>query len=373
MKESLRIAVIGAGAVGGWVGGRLAQGGHDVTLVGRQSLADAVAPDGLRLLSPVNDDAMPGKRASEVIVKNIRVVTSVADAAVHGPFDLALLTVKTYDTDAAIAEIKAANLGQPAILSFQNGVRSEEALAEVFGRERVVAGTELNPISVPQAGTVVLEKWRGGIGLAPVAPGASVEHWVRIFDATVLPTRAYTDYRAMKWSKLLLNLIGNASAAILEMNTAEVYADPRLFRLEVEMLREAVAVMRGLGLRPVRLPGYPVPLLAWGVRWAPLWLLKPIMRRLVTGGRGQKPPSLLMELQRRRQRSEVADLNGAVVRAGEQTGLPTPVNRALTETLARLVEGQIEWDSVRGQPGVLLAVAEEMQRKAKSSTRIDTD
>jgi 2-dehydropantoate 2-reductase len=365
MKESLRIVVIGAGAVGGWVGGMLAQGGHDITLVGRQSLADAVSLHGLRLLCPAKGDAAPGDRASEVIVENIRVATSVADAAVHSPFDLALLTVKTYDTDAAVAEMKRANLGQPTILSFQNGVRSEETLAAAFGRERVVAGTELNPISVPQAGTVVLEKRRGGIGLAPVAPGASVEHWVEIFDAAVLPTRAYADYRAMKWSKLLLNLIGNASAAILGMNTAEVYANPRLFRLEVEMLREAVVVMSSLGLRPVQLPGYPVPLLAWGVRWAPLWLLKPIMRRLVTGGRGQKPPSLLMELQRQRQRSEVTDLNGAVVRAGEQNGLPTPVNRALTETLARLVEGQIDWDSVRGQPGVLLAVTAEMKRKEK--------
>jgi len=368
MKESLHITVIGAGAIGGWVGGRLALDGHRVTLVGRQSLADAVAADGLRLRSPETTDGI-----SEVVVPNLRVATSVGEAARHGPFDLALFTVKTYDTDAAIAEMQAANLGQPTILSLQNGVRSEEALAAAFGREQIVAGTELNPISVPQTGTVVLERWRGGIGLAPVAPGASVERWVQVFDNAVLPTRAYPDYRAMKWSKLLLNLIGNASAAILEMSTVEIYDNPRLFRLEVEMLREGVAVMHGLGLKPVQLPGYPVPLLAWGVRWAPLWLLKPIMLKLVSGGRGKKPPSLLMELQRGRHRSEVADLNGAVVRAGEQIGRPTPVNRTLTETLTRLVKAQIQWDNIRRQPGVLLAVAEEMKRKAKSSTRIETD
>jgi 2-dehydropantoate 2-reductase len=369
MKESLHITVIGAGAIGGWVGGRLAQGGHQVTLVGRQSLADAVSANGLRLHFPVTNDTLPGNAASEVMVKNIQVVTSVADAAAHGPFDLALFTVKTYDTDAAIAEMMSADLGRPAILSLQNGVRSEDALAQAFGRERVIAGTELNPISIPQAGTITLEKSRGGIGLAPVAPGESVEHWVRIFDESVLPTSAYADYRAMKWSKLLLNLIGNASAAILELNTVEVYADRRLFRLEVQMLREAVAVMRGLGLKPVNLPGYPVVLLAWALRWAPLFLSRPILRKMVAGGRGQKPPSLLLELQRGRRRSEVADLNGAVVRAGEQVGLPTPVNRTLTETLTRLVEGRIQWDSVRRQPGVLLAVAAEMQRKEQGQTR----
>jgi 2-dehydropantoate 2-reductase len=359
MSERLNIVVIGAGAIGGWVGGRLAQGGHTLTLVGRESLADAVAADGLRLRLP--DDA---SRTSETIVTNLRVVTSVADAVPNGPFDLALFTVKTYDTGAAIAEMRGADLGQPTILSLQNGVRSEEALAQAFGPAHVVAGTELNPISVPQVGTVALERRRGGIGLAPVGPGASAERWVRAFDDAVLPTRAYSDYRAMKWSKLLLNLIGNASAAILDMSTVQIYADRRLVRLEVEMLREAVAVIRGLGLKPVNLPGYPVPLLAWGVRWMPLAVLGPIMRKLVTGGRGAKPPSLLLELKRGRHRSEVADLNGAVVRAGDQINVRTPVNRALTETLSHLAEGSIRWKSVRHQPGVLLAVAEEMKRKA---------
>jgi 2-dehydropantoate 2-reductase len=355
LGNSLRIVVVGAGAIGGWVGGRLALAGHTVTLVGRQRLADAIAAGRLRLRSPGAKDA----------IADVQVVTSVAAAAASGPFDLALFTVKTYDSQTAIAEMKAADLGQPLVLSLQNGVRSEEMLAKAFSRGRVVAGTLLNPISTPQAGIIVLEKWRGGIGLAPVTLGNPVERWVQLFGDAVLPTRAYADHRAMKWSKLVLNLIGNASAAILDVSTTQVFADPRLFRLEVEMLREAVAVMRSLGLKPVGLPGYPVPLLAWGVRQAPLWVLRPILRKLVAGGRGEKLPSLLLELRRGRQRSEVADLNGAVVRAGAQLGLPTPVNRALAETLARLVEGKIEWDNVRHQPGVLLAVAAELQRKAK--------
>ena len=353
--KSLRIVVVGAGAIGGWVGGRLALDGHKVTLVGRERLAEAVAANGLRLRSP--DD--------EVTVSDVRVATSIAGAAPHGPFDLALFTVKTFDTDAAIAEVNElmGAWGEPVILSLQNGVRSEEALAQAFGAERVVAGTELNPISTPQPGVIVLEKWRGGVGLAPVVSGTSVERWVRVFDNAVLPTRAYADYRAMKWSKLMLNLIGNASAAILDMSTVEVFDDPRLFRLEMNMLRETAAVMRGLGLRPVKLPGYPTPLLAWGARRAPFFVLRPVMRKMVAGGRGTKPPSLLLELRRGRRRSEVADLNGAVVRAGEQVGLSTPVNRALSETLTRLVEGQIQWDSIRRQPEVLLAIAAEMQRQ----------
>ena len=70
-------------------------------------------------------------------------------------------------------------------------------------------------------------------------------------------------------------------------------------------------------------------------------------------------------MRRGRRRSEVTELNGAVVQVGKQLGIPTPVNRALAETLARLVEGHIQWDNVRRQPEVLLAVTAEMKRKAE--------
>ncbi len=352
---NLRVVVIGAGAVGGWVGGRLALAGHRVTLVGRQPLAEAVAAEGLVLRSP---------QGTETVVHNIQVVTSIQAATSHAPFDLALFTVKAYDTATAIAEMQTADLGRPVVVSLQNGVQSEPALASAWGPERVVAGVELNPISVPRPGLILLEKQRGGIGLAPVDAGASVDRWVRLFDGAVLPTRAYDDHRALKWSKLLLNLIGNASAAILDMNTAQVYAHRHLMRLEIEMLREAVAVMRGLGISPVPLPGYPVPLLAWAVRRLPWWTVGPVLRRMVVGGRGQKPPSLLLALRHNRRRSEVEHLNGAVVRAGEQVGIATPVNRALTETLSRLVDGRITWANVRHRPDVLLAVTDATRQRA---------
>jgi 2-dehydropantoate 2-reductase len=360
----LRIVVVGAGAVGGWVGGRLALGGHSVTLVGRQHVVDVVSGDGLRLQFPNQTN-----RVQELVVRELNAVTSVADAARYGPYDLALITVKTFDTEEAIAQLRAVERevgwGNPHILSLQNGVRSEELLAEAFGPERVIAGTDLNPISVLAPGEILLEKRRGGIGLAPVVVGASVERWAQVFDRDVLPTHVYDDYRTMKWSKLLLNLVGNASAAILDMSSVEIYDDPRLNGLEIEMLLEALAVMRGLGLKPVGLPGYPVPLLAFGVRRAPPFVSRLILRKMVANGRGQKPPSLLQDMRNGREHCEVGDLNGAVVRAGEATGIPTPVNRTLTELLTRLFEKRLQWENIRRQPAVLLAVTAEMKRKKR--------
>jgi 2-dehydropantoate 2-reductase len=357
MGAHLNIIVIGAGAIGGWLGGRLALHGHRVTLVGRAPLVQAVQSRGLQILWPEPG----GDRRQRATLTDVNVVTSLAEAGAAGPFDLALFTVKTYDTATTLEQMQAADLGQPSILSFQNGVRSEQTLSRALGAGRVIAGTLLNPISTLEPGTLLLEKWQGGIGLAAVDPHNDLEPWAATFQA-VLSTRIYHDYQAMKWSKLLLNLIGNASAAILDMSTVDVFADPRLFHLEMEMLREAVMVMRHSGLKPVSLPGYPVPLLAWGVRWAPNPLLAPIMRKMVSGGRGDKPPSLLLELRRGRNRSEISDLNGAVVRAGNQAGVPTPVNHALTEILSRLMDGRVSWDSIRHQPGVLLAVVEGMWR-----------
>jgi 2-dehydropantoate 2-reductase len=360
----MRVVVVGAGAIGGWVGGRLAIGGHRVTLVGRQHVVDAVLSNGLRLQFPDQSNCV-----QELVVRELDAVTSVADAARYGPYDLALFTVKTFDTEAAIAQLEAAergvSWGKPRFLSLQNGVRSEALLAEAFGPERVIAGTDLNPISAPEPGVILLEKRRGGIGLAPVVVGASVERWAQAFDRDVLPTTVYDDYRTMKWSKLLLNLVGNASAAILDMSSVEVYDDARLHGLEIEMLLEALAVMRGLGLKAVALPGYPVPLLAIGVRRAPRVLSRLILRKMVAGGRGQKPPSLLQDMRNGRKHCEVGDLNGAIVRAGKEIRVPTPVNRALTEILTRLFERRLQWENIRRQPAVLLAVTAEMKRKKR--------
>jgi 2-dehydropantoate 2-reductase len=146
-------------------------------------------------------------------------------------------------------------------------------------------------------------------------------------------TRAYADYRAMLWSKLVLNLIGNATSAILDMSTPRVFADRRLVWLESEQLREAIWTMDACKVRPVSLPGYPVPLLVLAVRLVPTPLLGWVMRPLVVRGRAEKPPSLLLELRRNHGKSEVDELNGAVARIGQVVGIGTPVNATLAATL----------------------------------------
>jgi 2-dehydropantoate 2-reductase len=149
----------------------------------------------------------------------------------------------------------------------------------------------------------------------------------------------------MKWSKLLTNLLANATSAILNLTPAQIFADARLFRVEMAQLNEALAVMRALNAAPVDLPGVPVRLLAFGTR-LPAFVARPLMQRAVGSGRGAKMPSFHIDLYSGRGRSEVAYLNGAVWRHGTQLGVPTPVNQMLTETLLALTSGEKKLGSV---------------------------
>jgi 2-dehydropantoate 2-reductase len=156
-----------------------------------------------------------------------------------------------------------------------------------------------------------------------------VDELVGAFGAAGLPARRFGDARAMKWSKLVANLVGNALSALADRDPGEVYADPALFDLERRQLLEALDVMRAQGIAVVALPGANVPLLALGVR-LPTWLSRRILSRVVGGARGGKSPSLRLHLRGGAPGpSEVAWLNGAVARAGSLLGVATPVNDAL--------------------------------------------
>lgn len=341
----MRFLVIGAGAIGCLVGGRLATAGHDVTLVVRDRLAEIIADSGLRL----------NISGETIYVPDIAAVTTVYEAILEfGPFDLALFTMKSYDTPAGIRDLRAAVSRPPPVLSLQNGVGNEEQLSDAFGPENVIAGVITSPAEMPLPG--VIRASSGAIGLAALAPGTSVDHVAVAFRSAELETRIYDDWRELKWSKLLLNLLGNATSAILDWPPELVFSDPQLFDLEWRAWQEALIVMQAQGIDPVSLPGYPLP---WAVRlgrWLPRSLLQPIAQRVIASGRGGKMPSLHMDLEKGKADSEVIVLNGAVVEAGRRLGIPTPVNAALTETLIDIVQGEVGRDAFRGRPDRLMAV-----------------
>jgi 2-dehydropantoate 2-reductase len=171
-----------------------------------------------------------------------------------------------------------------------------------------------------------------------------------------LATFTYPNYQAMKWSKLLLNIINNASSAILDEAPSQIISHPQLLDMEIEAIAEGVQVMKAMNLSPVNLPGYPVDWLARLVStgWLPAAAKRVLLRPSMQGGRGAKMPSLHIDLAAGRTTSEVEALNGAIARAGQALGIATPVNETLTEILTGLVAGKLERVDYRRQPQKLL-------------------
>lgn len=343
----MRVLIIGAGAIGSLLGHRLAAVGHAVTLVARAPWVEAVRSQGLGL-------EKDGKVRFE---SNLAAVTDVRTLA-GDAFDLAVCTTKVYDTAEAVRQAALAVAGGALLLLVQNGVGGEELVAEVLPQAQRLSAVITLAVEVLSPGLIRLTTTRGGIGLAAVSPGAPVDELVvTLHQAGFGRVLSYADYRAMKWSKLLLNILGNALPTILDIPPGELYARRPLFELERAAFREALTVMRGLGLRPVSLPGYPVPLFAWGMNRLPAAVLHPLFRRLIAGGRGGKMPSLHLDLLKGKPKSEVDFLNGAVVAGARSIGLRAPVNQVLYRTLRALVSGETPWAEFRGRPRKFLALA----------------
>jgi 2-dehydropantoate 2-reductase len=173
-------------------------------------------------------------------------------------------------------------------------------------------------------------------------------------QAAGLSPRGYPRLDSLKWSKLLTNQVSNATSAILGWTPAQAFAHPGVYRLEIEALRETAAVMRRSRIPFVDLPGVPVRSLAAVIHWPPQ-ITRPLLRRVVVGGRGDKLPSFSYDLARRR--SEVLWLNGAVADAAAQAGGAAPANATLTAVLMALVSGAEPADSYTNHPDRLLARA----------------
>lgn len=332
-----RFLFFGAGAVGSLLGARLAAGGSEVTLVGRPSHVDAVTREGVR--------TMVAGKVSNQSVRAAR--QSVAEAG--GPFDYIFLTVKGYDTLDAVEQLEPLLQAGTILGSFQNGVGNEEAIASALPDQALLAGSLTLPVSLDEPGLVHQLSRRGGVALAPVSPEVNVGPLVRKLSDAGLKARRYTDFRAMKWSKLLLNILGNAQSAILDLPPSHVFADRELFRYERAAFLEAAGVMERMRLPVVALPGFPVPTVRRVMNLPPL-LAQMILEPRVGGARGNKMPSLWWDLSRGKGQTEAAFLNGAVVDAGRRCEVPTPVNSVLWALLEKATKSPSEWERYRRHP-----------------------
>lgn len=351
----MKILVYGAGAVGGYLGGQLCLANHDVTFIDMEATANVIKNSGLTIVQD-----------GQSRVARPKAVSSVAQAFIgddHG-YDLILMGVKSYDLKAALDPLVAFCPTPQTIITIQNGIDVERPLIEQYGAEHIIAGSFTTPISKETINRLAVEKEDRGLALSPTQRGQNIKQWVQLFNQAGVQTIGMKDYQSMKWTKAMLNIIGNATSAILNRPPETVYKSSAMFDLEVRMLKETLAVMDKLGLNVVDLPGSPAKRLASAINRVPKALLKPIMTRLVASGRGDKMPSFHIDLTANVGKSEVLYHNGAIAKAGIDNGIPTPVNAALTDVLWKLTRNDLDWRDFDGQPRrLMMEVRKQEQRR----------
>ena len=337
-----RVAVVvGAGAVGSFLGGTLAAAGWDVTLVGRRGGGDGTP-------SPLAIDG-PRKRRRTVSVRRV----GSAEAAPGSP-DVVILAVKVFDLAGALET--AARWPDAPLVTAQNGVGAEAAAATARTSPLIAASLTTAVEPTPDG---VARRRKGGLGLAPVrGETAALRRELRAgFADGGLPTVACLDAAAMTWSKLLANLVANATSGLLDMDAGAVWADRAGFELERRQLREALAVMRAQGLRVVSLPGGQVRALLFGLR-LPAPVARPVLALAIGRARGGKHPSLRIRLRGGAGPTESPWLNGAVAEAGARLGVSVPVNAALAGLVDLAAEDPGTADRWRGNPAGLLTACD---------------
>lgn len=346
----MNFLVFGAGAIGTYFGGSLILAGHQVVFVEQPKVVDELRQHGLRLDLTI-DESRNTQDTFVIEPRSFESEPSLEEALKFGPFDVAIFALKSFDTAAAVERMRLIADKLPPILCLSNGVENEQTIARTLGKEKVIYGTVTSAISRRKAGEIVLDKLRG-TGIA--AGHALSERLVRAFNDANLNCRLYSDPHSMKWSKMLTNLVANPTSAILNMTAAEIFADKKLYKLEIDMIAECLAVMKAQGLEVYNLPGVPVKALALAAQ-LPIWISKPFLSRLAGSGRGAKMPSFHIDLYSKRGKSEVEYLHGVVAREGRKLGVSTPINETLSTILMELTRGEIPLDEYAGLPQKLLS------------------
>src|SRR3984885_9917294 len=293
----MRIAVMGAGAVGCYYGFMLARAGHDVVLIGRPQHVEAIKRQGLRVEAQTFDE-------------HIRVCVSTEASAAQGA-RLVLFCVKSNDTESGAAAIKPHLAPDAVVLSLQNGVENADRLRALLPQEVIAAAVY---IGVEMAGPGHVR--HHGRGELVIEPSKANDEVARALIAAGVPTTISDNVRGELWAKLILNCAYNALSAITQLPYGRLVKGEGVTAVMRDLVDECVAVAKADG---VTLPDD----------------VDVAVRRIAETVPGQFS-STAQDLARGK-RSEIDHLNGLVVRRGEALGVATPANRLL-HALVKLIE-----------------------------------
>ncbi|HIK97865.1 MAG TPA: 2-dehydropantoate 2-reductase [Gammaproteobacteria bacterium] len=304
----MKIAVMGAGAIGGYFGGRLAKAGFDVSFIARGAHLDVIRKNGLKVLSPLGDFT-------------IHPATVTDDPAEVGPVDVILFMVKNYDTLRAAEQIRPLVGPDTAIIPFQNGVEARAMLSNVLGARHVLGGVAFIPASIQEPGVIKhnaeLAKLVFGEFDKQITPRAV--SFLDALEKAVVAGEISTDISMVLWSKLMFLTSMSAINCITRQPVGLVQSDGETIALYMDAMREvaAVAVAHGVSLGEEAIADN----MALAKSFPP-----------------NNKTSMFQDLEAGR-RLEIDYLSGAVVRLGREKGIETPIHRTAWVAIKPWING----------------------------------
>jgi len=304
----MRITIMGTGGVGGYFGARLAQAGCDVGFVARGTQLTALREGGLRVESELGNLHLPIVRVSD-------------DPVALGPADYVFVCVKLWDTPQALRSLAPVVGKTTAVLSLQNGVQKNEELRRAFGERAVMGGVAYIAAMIGRPGVI---KHTGTMARLVLGEfdGSRSERLAALHAACVrggVNAEISTDVLRAAWEKFVFIVGLSAATTSMRQPIGPIRANPKSRAFLLEVMREVVAVGRARG---VHLPeDYADARLAF-----------------CDGLPAEMTSSMHGDLDRG-SRLEVDWLSGGVAALGNDAGVPTPMNRAVSQILALYADG----------------------------------
>ena len=306
----MRIAVIGAGGVGGYFGARLAHAGSDVAFLARGAHLHAMQTSGLHIQSPRGDI-------------HVKAVVASDDPKALGPADVVLFTVKLYDTESAAALLPPLLGPATVVITLQNGVDSVDMLTKAFGREHVAGGVAHVQAAITEPG--VIRHTALSLLIFGELDNTKSPRLQAFYDhcrSAGFDAKLADDIQYELWLKFVRLTALSGMMAVTRSPLGVLRDDPDLWAMFQAAVMEAMAVAHAKGIR------FPSSTFT-------------DMLKHIGGMPPQAKSSMLEDLEHGR-RLELPWLNATLARIGDEVGVPTPIHRFIATTLKPFVQGKIQ-------------------------------
>ena len=329
---SMRIAVLGAGAIGGVIGSYLTRAGEDVTFIDAwPANVEAIKKDGLKVTAveeEFNVEA-PALHLGEVSAAGKR-------------FDTVFLCVKSYDTDWATKFIEPYLASGGYVVSAQNSV-NDDRVAAVIGWSRAVGCVVTFGAAMYEPGhverTSSSDRVATKVGETSGLLSPRVEALTKALSA-LGPSKPTTNLWGERWAKMGTNCMSNAIAGFTGLTSAEIREYPEIRAISIQVTAELINVTNALGVVVEPISEIPAQMFSDAVKDGAV--REEVESRMMEWGKGigTGRPSLAQDVLKGR-KTEVEELNGLVVRKGRELGIPTPVNQSVVDVTKRVEAGEL--------------------------------